>query len=89
VLDLVTCKHEMFAKRFQDLPECSSNLLAQVEFIREDLFGSVFEDTAVFINKFQVNFHKLKNYMATLDKEVNLYSREAIKPTTVTEKSGA
>ena len=27
--------------------------------------------------------------MATLDKEVNLYSREAIKPPTVTEKSGA
>jgi hypothetical protein len=53
------------------------------------LFGSVFEDTAVFVNKFQVNFHKLKNYMATLDKEVSLHSLGAHKPTAVAEKSGA
>ena len=41
-----------------------------IEKIREDLFNSSFESPTIFVNKFSVNFQKLKNYMATLDKEI-------------------
>lgn len=79
-MDIVNFKQEMFTKRFKaeygssrdPTPETQEQLMHKIELIRDELFNVSFEENGrELVQKFRLNFQRLKEFMQTIDKEVS------------------
>ena len=80
VMDIVNLKQDMFSKRFkaefgqqkEPAPETQEAIASQIEQIRDELFNANFEESGrELIQKFRLNFQRLKEFMQTIDKEIS------------------
>jgi phenylalanyl-tRNA synthetase alpha subunit len=75
IMDVVRLKSDIFASRFRaehgkDL-DSEDKLNAKIELIRDELFNLNFEESGKdLIEKFKLNFQKLKEFMSSVDKEI-------------------
>ena len=79
IMDIVNFKQEMFTKRFKaeygsardSTAETQEQLMHRIEMIRDELFNVSFEENGrELVQKFRLNFQRLKEFMQTIDKEV-------------------
>mmetsp|Transcript_27065 Transcript_27065/g.33572 ORF Transcript_27065/g.33572 Transcript_27065/m.33572 type:complete len:105 (+) Transcript_27065:803-1117(+) len=79
IMDIVNFKQEMFGKRFKAEygsgrevgQETQEALTHKIELIRDELFNANFEENGrELVQKFRLNFQRLKEFMQTIDKEV-------------------
>lgn len=79
VMEIVNLKQDMFTKRFkaefgaskETPPETQEALAHQIENIRDELFNVSFDENGrELIQKFRLNFQRLKEFMLSIDKEI-------------------
>ena len=79
IMEIVQVKKDVFAKRFKaeygaakEVPqETEEQLVHQIETIREELFNVSFDENGrELIQKFKMNFQRLKEFMQAVDKEI-------------------
>lgn len=74
--EIVCLKNDMFTQRFKaehgrDL-ESEEKITAKIEAIRDELFNLNFEETGrELIQKFKVNFQRLREFMSDIDRETS------------------
>jgi len=80
IMDIVSFKQDMFSKRFkaeygsarEPATETQEALAHKVELIRDELFNVNFEENGrELVQKFRLNFQRLKEFMQTVDKEIS------------------
>lgn len=79
IMEIVNLKQDMFSKRFkaefgankEQSPETQEAMAHQIEAIRDELFNLNFEENGrELIQKFRLNFQRLKEFLHSIDKEV-------------------
>lgn len=79
LLDIVQLKHDIFTQRFKaefganrnPTAETEEAITHQIQVIREELFNSSFDENGKeLIQKFKLNFQRLREFMQAIDKEI-------------------
>lgn len=77
LLDIVQLKHDIYTQRFKaefgahKQPESEEQIAHQIQLIRDELFNTAFDENGKeLVQKFKLNFQRLKEFMHTIDKEI-------------------
>lgn len=77
LLDIVQLKHDIYTQRFKaefgqhKQPETEEQIAHQIQLIRDELFNTAFDENGKeLVQKFKMNFQRLKEFMHTIDKEI-------------------